>query len=144
MRSLPHQIVVLPKPAADVLDEPEGARLVEARASAAVEQETDDVVLTRVGRDQERGITALVPSAGEIRAGRQQIGNALRVAAPDGTQEIGESAHEVRARERGAAGYARMNAGVGWSASSQGPGKRPLSPFSENGRSRCHSLRGCS
>ena len=54
MRSLPHQIVVLPKPAADVLDEPEGARLVEARASAAVEQETDDVVLTRVGRDQER------------------------------------------------------------------------------------------
>ena len=47
-------------------------------------------------------------------------------------------------RERGAAGYARMNAGVGWSASSQGPGKRPLSPFSENGRSRCHSLRGCS
>src|SRR5205814_1052605 len=31
---------------------------------------------------------------------------------------------------------------AGRSESAHGPGNRPLAPFSENGRSRCHSLRG--
>src|SRR6185295_3763195 len=63
-------------------------------------QETYDVVLAGVGRDQERRVAVLVPIAGETWTGCEQIGDALRVTATDRGQEVGDSAHEIRARER--------------------------------------------
>src|SRR4030095_12474490 len=140
-----HALGILAQMAADVAHEPERARFEEARAGAALEQETHDVLLAGVRRDEERRVGVLVPRVREIRAGREQVADALGVAAPDGPEQIGDSAHEFGpASASTPGGYACRKAGVGWSASSQGPGKRPLSPFSENGRSRCHSLRGCS
>ena len=97
---LPHDPGILGELSPDVCDEPEGAGLEEARARPVLEQETHDVILAGVRRDQERGIAALVAGVRQIRTGRHQLSDGLRLTATNGAEQVGDSAHEVRARGR--------------------------------------------
>src|SRR4029453_13544862 len=80
---------------ADVGAEPEGAGFEEARAGPALEQEAHDVVLAEIRRDQQGRVAALVARAGEMGVRRGGTAAGLRVAASNGAEQVGDSAHDT-------------------------------------------------
>src|SRR3989442_3123399 len=100
---LSHGSRIVPELSPHVRMEPERASFEQVRASAAIEEQTDHVLLAGVRRHEDGRVALFVPGVREVRALRQQILDGLRVIATDDAEQFRDSAHRSSAEDESGA-----------------------------------------